>query len=183
MNQNSKGDNAKGGNDDNNDQDTCSSQADNRGETGQESMPFSLQAELEKDNASSCDPSSLSRESISSSFRQGTKVSSPSFDAPSTSISAPAVSIHGSNNVVVLVQGSANRLDIQKALLAGRSRRVQEDENHHQDTTVTGDLDEADDGRPAQVLTLQTKDVALGIQLGEDLQKITAQGMCGIMKK
>ena len=175
MNQSSaeiaNGDNAKEGDvQDSNQESNC-------GETGQESMPFSLQEDLEKDDASSCDPSSLSRERILSSVHRGTKVSSPSYDTPSTSTSAPAVNIHGSNNVVVFVQGSANRLDIQEALLAGHSRRIQEDEVHdHQSTAGTGDLDEADDGRLAQALTLQTKDVAHGIQLGEDLQKITTQG-------
>ncbi len=104
-----------------------------------------------------------------------------------------SINIHGSNNYVVVIQGSNNELTLSRALSAHLPMR-REDEHLPvgEDKEETGggnhgdSVDSTDDCRPASMeapLTLHTKDVHVlhnktELQVGsEDLANIACQGM------
>ncbi|XP_072021617.1 uncharacterized protein [Amphiura filiformis] len=140
-------------------------------ETGQDSMPFSLHQDLEEE----------ANTNIPSSDSSNTLVASS--EANSDSHPPSSINITGSNNVVVLIQGSDNKLRLPKAYAAHLSskRDGDEEEDGHDDkdevaaSSNLDDLDATDDGRPSEGLTVHTKGISDKIQLGEGLMDITSQ--------
>ncbi|XP_072021573.1 uncharacterized protein [Amphiura filiformis] len=142
-------------------------------ETGQESMPFSLHQDLEEE----------ANINIPSSDSSNTLVTSSEANSDSHPASSSSINITGSNNVVVLIQGSDNKLRLPKAYAAHLSskRDGDEEEDGHDDKNEVAassnldDLDATDDGRP-EGLTVHTKGISYDkIQLGESLLDITSQ--------